>query len=234
MNDLRSVARRTFFSRLAAGAAAVGGVIGGARSAAAQGESGSKPFTAARHKEDDWYDALPGKHRFFVDTTTPAGLGEAIFFTNNYYTANRNAYGVDAADLAVVICLRHQSTSFAFSDAIWAKYAAGLVERAGGFMDPKSKAAPTLNVFRAQGYGPALTNNNVTIDAIAKSGVQFAICQMATRACAAAIARHTGGKADDIYTELTANLIPNGHMVPAGIVAVNRAQERGYSFAYTG
>ena len=36
----------------------------------------------------------------------------------------------------------------------------------------------------------------------------------------------------DIFKELTENLIPNAHMVPAGIVAVNRAQERGYSFAY--
>jgi len=28
-----------------------------------------------------------------------------------------------------------------------------------------------------------------------------------------------------------ANLVPNARIVPAGIVAVNRAQERGYSFA---
>ena len=39
----------------------------------------------------------------------------------------------------------------------------------------------------------------------------------------------TGGDADTIYNELAANLIPNSHLVPAGIVAVNRAQERGYS-----
>jgi intracellular sulfur oxidation DsrE/DsrF family protein len=32
--------------------------------------------------------------------------------------------------------------------------------------------------------------------------------------------------------EMAANLIPNARLVPAGIVAVNRAQERGYSFVY--
>jgi intracellular sulfur oxidation DsrE/DsrF family protein len=34
--------------------------------------------------------------------------------------------------------------------------------------------------------------------------------------------------------ELAANLVGNSRLVPAGIVAVNRAQERGYSFAYVG
>jgi len=43
------------------------------------------------------------------------------------------------------------------------------------------------------------------------------------------------GKLDgDQREELAAHLVPNSHIVPAGIVAVNRAQERGYSFSYTG
>ena len=49
---------------------------------------------------------------------------------------------------------------------------------------------------------------------------------------AATIARTAGSTANQIYDELTANLLPNSHLVPAGIVAVNRAQERGYSFVY--
>jgi hypothetical protein len=38
----------------------------------------------------------------------------------------------------------------------------------------------------------------------------------------------------DVYQELVAHLVPHGHIVSAGIVAVNRAQERGYTFAYVG
>ena len=49
---------------------------------------------------------------------------------------------------------------------------------------------------------------------------------------AGALADSTKGNADAVYRELVANLIPNSHMVPAGIVAVNRAQERGYTFSY--
>jgi intracellular sulfur oxidation DsrE/DsrF family protein len=48
------------------------------------------------------------------------------------------------------------------------------------------------------------------------------------------IAQATGGQADSIFKELAANLVPNARIVPAGIVAVNRAQERGYTFVYAG
>jgi hypothetical protein len=34
-----------------------------------------------------------------------------------------------------------------------------------------------------------------------------------------------------VFNELTANLVGNAHLVAAGIVAVNRAQERGYTLA---
>ncbi len=34
-----------------------------------------------------------------------------------------------------------------------------------------------------------------------------------------------------MFEEMKANLLPNARLVPAGIVTVNRAQERGYSLA---
>jgi hypothetical protein len=57
---------------------------------------------------------------------------------------------------------------------------------------------------------------------------------MATRLCASGIAKQTGGAADDVFKELVAGMIPNSHVVAAGIVAVSRAQERGYTFSYVG
>jgi intracellular sulfur oxidation DsrE/DsrF family protein len=189
------------------------------------------PWQPARHAEDDWFDQVTAKHRFFIDTTGAAGLGQAIFFANNYFSANRSPYGLADSDLAVVICVRHQSTPFAFTDAMWAKYGPMLSERSA-FTDPKTSQPPTVNVYQAAGYGPQLLNSGVTLDAMAKRGMRLAVCSLSTRASAGLIAQKTGGKADDIFKELTDHLVPNAHMVPAGIVAVNRAQERGYSFAY--
>ena len=58
---------------------------------------------------------------------------------------------------------------------------------------------------------------------------------MATRNHAGIIAKATGTETDAVYNELVSNLLmSNAHMVPAGIVAVNPAQERGFSFVVGG
>src|ERR1017187_5804117 len=99
----------------------------------------------------------------------------------------------------------------------------------GGFEDPKTKKAPIINVFTSGDYGRLLTNRGTTVDSILKHGVQLAVCSSATRGLAGVIATKAGAKTDDIFAELTSNLLSNSRMVPAGIVAVSRAQERGYT-----
>ena len=186
-----------------------------------------------RHAEDDWFEQVSAKHRIFFDTTTADGFGQAILFANNTFTANRTGYGLTDADVAIVICARHHSTPFAYTDALWAKYGSALAERAH-FNDPRTKEPPKVNVFQTAGYDTSLPNNGLLLDAVIKRGVRLAVCGLATRAAASLIAQKTGGKVDDIFKELTDHMVPNAHLVPAGIVAVNRAQERGYSIASVG
>jgi len=224
--------RRSFLSRLAA-AAAIGGTVFRSQPAAAQSTSAA-PWRPARHAQDDWLDQIPGSHRFIIDSTSPSGLGSALAFANNFFVANQQGYGLSNADAAVVIVLRHNSTGFAFTDAMWAKYGTPMGEAAGGFDDPKTKTKPTANLYNSGSYLGVLPNNGVTLDALAGRGVHFAVCQMATRRFAGAIAAAHKLDVEAIYKELTSNLVRNSHMVPAGIVAVNRAQERGYTFANAG
>jgi intracellular sulfur oxidation DsrE/DsrF family protein len=229
-------ARRSFLSRLGAGAAAFGASFGaGALPAQAQSLDPARAggLQPVRHAEDDWLDSVSAKHRVVFDTTAPEGVGLALRFADNYFTANRTGYSLADSDLAVVICLRHRSTPFAYGDAIWAKYGGPISDRSE-FADPRTKQAPKFNVYQTAGYGAMLPNGGVTLDALIKRGVRLAVCQMSTRGYATTIAGKTGGNADNIYKELTEHLVPNSRMVPAGIVAVNRAQERGYSFAYVG
>lgn len=226
-------ARRSFLSRLVAGAGAFGAAFSGATVASAQSAApGTSGFAPARHPEDDWFDETTARHRFFYDTVSADACGQALFFARNFFAANASGYKLTDADLAQIICLRHASTSFAFNDAMWVKYGAALSARSGNFLDPKTKQIPTLNVYLASSYGEALRNGNVTIEQLAKRGVRFAVCGLSTRATAQLAAQKSGGDADAIVKELSANLVPNGHMVPAGIVAVSRAQERGYTFSY--
>jgi intracellular sulfur oxidation DsrE/DsrF family protein len=181
-----------------------------------------------RHEKDDWMDALTGKHRLLFDTTKPDGFGEAIAFATNFIRVNQSDYGVPNNELAVIVVARSRSTPFAYNDAIWAKYGDPIASRAN-FADPKTKQAPKINVYRSGDYGNQLPNRGTTLDSLTKQGVQLAVCQVATRNFAGAIADAVGGKADSIYDELVANIVSNARMVPAGIVAVNRAQERGYT-----
>jgi hypothetical protein len=57
---------------------------------------------------------------------------------------------------------------------------------------------------------------------------------MATNRIAGVIASAAGSTPPAIYKELAANLLPNGHLVAAGVVAINRAQEFGYSMLTAG
>jgi hypothetical protein len=194
-------------------------------------QSASPAWQAARHAEDDWFDRIPGKHRMVFDTTTPEGFGAALLFSNNSLETNKNAYGLEYSDLALVIVVRHNSTAFAYNDAIWAKYGRILAQRIN-FNDPKTKQPPETNLYNAAGYGTTLPNFGITLDSISKRGGHLAVCRLATRNLAGVVATATGGQTDKINEELIANLVSNAHMVPAGIVALNRAQERGYTFAY--
>jgi intracellular sulfur oxidation DsrE/DsrF family protein len=213
-------------SRLGIGVAALGAGLGASRA-----QAQATKFQPAQHPLDDWFDQIRGTHRFVIDSTTPEGGGGALAFANNFFEANKNGYNLDPPSLAVVVVLRHFSTPFGYKDAIWSKYSSQIFELIK-FNDPKTMQPAKTNLYNAAGYGLSLTNFGTTIDALVSRGVNFAVCDMATHFFAGYIADKTKANADAVYRELAANLVPNARLVPAGIVAVNRAQEHGYTFAY--
>jgi len=224
----RMYQRRSFLARLAAAAAAFGfgPASAQAQDAAAKPNaspaSSSSPWQATRVARDDWYDQIPGKHRLVFDSVSPEGVASAVQFTGNFFTGNKNGYDLEPSAVAVIIVIRHRATQFAFTDAIWSKYGAHLSE-SEKFVDPKTNQAPTSNVYRNG------------LETQVKRGVHLAVCDLSTHRLAGYIARKIeGGNADAVYKELTANALGNVHFVPAGIVAVNRAQERGYAVSHAG
>ncbi len=172
-------------------------------------------FTPARHKEDAWFDELPGKHRVFIDSAATESVSSALLYAGNLFTANKSGYGLEDGDIATVVCLRHNGTVFAYTDTIWSKYGKALADSAK-YVNPRSTEPPTANPQR-------------NIASLAKRGVHFAVCGLATRRIAGQIATAVSGNTDEIHKELIANLVPNGHLMAAGVVATTRAQEYGYS-----
>ena len=213
-------ARRSLLSGVGA---AIAAIALGPKQAAAQSPAGG--FQPARHEQDEWMTRLPGKHRTIIDCATVSGAGEGILYANNLYIGNRNGYQLNESDVAVVVCLRHVATVFAYNDAMWGKYGQAM----SSFVDPKTKQAPATNLLNSADYGRALPNNGISIPSVVKRGTHFAVCEMATRRIAGQVASAVKADPQELFKELSENLIPNGHLVAAGVVAVNRAQEYGYT-----
>ena len=221
-----SMERRLFLARLGVGAGVVGAAAVSSPAAMAQ-DAAKSQWHPVRHQQDDWYDQIPGEHRFVFDTASADGMSWGLHFASNYYTANKNAYGLKDSDLAVVIIARHKSTTFGYNDAMWAKYGKYFAEQAE-LAAAGTKEPPTNNIYMAKDSSGQIG----LMDELIKKGTQFAVCGMSSRGLAGRIAKATGGQVDAVFKEMTANLVPSARIVPAGIVAVNRAQEYGYSFVY--
>lgn len=210
-NNSSPLARRFFLSQMGTGMTVLGATAAAAVPAVAQAPQATR-WQAERHSQDDWLDQIPGKHRLVFDTTASAGMSSALLYAGNYYLANQSGYGLQNGDLAVVIIARHSSTAYAYKEEMWAKYGVQFANTAESGKEPTMRNA----------YARQLTG-------LIGRGAHLAVCQLATRNLAGSIARSVNGNQDEIYNELAANLMPNSHMVPAGIVAVARAQERGYA-----
>lgn len=203
--------RRSFLTHAVPGVAIGAGAAITIPVATAQSVGGAR-WEAARHEQDDWLDKIPGKHRLVFDTIDSNGMNSALLYATNYYNANRTGYGLQNNDLAVVIIARHFSTAYAFNETLWAKYGDQLSSSADNTKPPSK-----TNTYARQ------------LATMTERGVHFAVCQLATGRIAGMIASAFGGTNADILAEMSANLLPNSHLVPAGIVAVGRAQERGYA-----
>ena len=228
--------RRGFLARVAAvvGGTSIGaGALGslGAQ-ATARGTAPTRADGPLVHPADAWLDALPRGHRMVFDAFTAQGAVHAGRFCGNWIRSNESGYGVKATQLGTVIVLRSAATIFAFDDAMWAKYPL-LGQQTKP--DPATGKPFTFNPFLRTPGGDALTQGTQWRE-LADLGVHFAVCNGTTTGLATAFA---GAAADEtavetVRQELAAHLIPNGHLMATGILALGRAQEKGYTFGCGG
>jgi len=218
--------RRSFLTQLGAGVTVAGAALASGTSVASA-KSSSASFSPARHAQDDWMDKIPGKHRLVFDTTTPATFGIALAYANNYLISSGTGYGLKDQDTAIIIVARHFATPFAYNDAMWAKYGKAMPPPAA-LDDPKTKQRALVNMYGVASYTDG-ANMGTTLDEVLKKGVHFAVCQLATTFFSGMLAQATGGTATSVYSELTANLVGNSHLVASGILGVSRAQEHGFT-----
>jgi hypothetical protein len=218
--------RRSFLSRLSAAAAAfTAGAVAPRLLDAQAPVPMTTPSPADVHALDQWIAAMPGRYKFVLDVVTPEHVSE-MAYARNFLSASMNDYQLTEQDHAIIVVLRHTATPWGFNDAMWAKYAVG--EKLG-VNEPRTEVKATRNPLFKTADG-----RDSTIAWLAARGVHFALCGLSTSRLANGWARAAGATAADVRAELVANTVPNGHVMAAGVVAVQRAQMLGFAGVHVG
>jgi intracellular sulfur oxidation DsrE/DsrF family protein len=224
--------RRKFLTKLASGSAAVaaGGIAVNFMSSTAQAEVFA-PITpsASGAESDEWLDKITGKHRQFFDGVT-VNDGFSLGFALNFLNSNNEASKIPDSALTAVVGLRHFAAPLAFSDVIWAKYKVGEFLK---LADPGTKQPLARNMyFRA--HAGELMLPDMSIDKLQARGVLFTVCNVALTVLSSLTAQSAGVTPEVAKQEWTAGLIPGMYIVPSGVWAVNRAQEKGCTYCAAG
>ena len=203
--------RRRFIGRAAAAIAALTGIPGIAR-------ADSLSTTLADNSQHDaWMDQLKGKHRQLFHAID---LNDrAMLMASNYLDAYQNEFGAKRGEANAIIGVHGPGLSLGFTDSAWAKYGFG---KSSNLTDPATKEPAVRNLFA--------TGGELAVDTLQKRGVVFLMCNTALRLRSRAIAKERGETYEAVYKDLEASRLPGTILVPALVVALNRAQEKGFTY----
>ncbi len=208
--------RRAFLESISVGAAALAMPFAAAL---------AEPNGARAPWSDAWLDKITGKHKQFFDAvSTNDGFGLA--FAAGFLNLNHEAYGLTDKDLSAVVGFRHFAMPMALSDAMWSKYKIGEAFKVN---DPATKAPATRNPFIHADGVPAPGSD---IPTLVNRGVIFTVCNVALTKISERFAPAAGTTAAAAKQEWTEALLPGMNLVPIGVLAVNRAQEKGCTYCY--
>lgn len=221
--------RRGFLGRLAAGAAALG--LGGliAPPAGAAQPSREPRVVPANPEFEAWLNKITGKHKMLYDVPEPND-GFAFAWARVFLNTTNETYGTSDADNSVVIVLRHAGIPFAMESAMWAKYKLGQTFK---ITDPATKGPairhPLIHLKPGDVPIPGMG-----VDELLAKGVLVGVCNIALTFYSMSMANEMAIPAETIKKDWVANLLPGVTVVPSGVIAVNRTQEKGCAYCFGG
>jgi intracellular sulfur oxidation DsrE/DsrF family protein len=183
---------------------------------------------------------LPFAHRqAFGSHALADGTAGALML--NSLNAYEFDYGEGAGTLHALGIFYGMSVALLLDDAVWKKYRLDVVQQRRG--DPAKRAAPG----GGNPYGRATSSldpaaarsemhgfyHDTSVEALTKRKASFFACDNALTGLATDIAVSYGMSDEPVQTvhaDLRAHLLPGVLLVPAGVAAVNQAQERKFTF----
>lgn len=218
--------RRAFLGTLAAGSAAIAMVNAGLPSTVSAATVGADHSPS--EFSEAWLGKLTGKHKQFFDATSTNQF--ALVFAMNFLNSYNNTYKIPDSNLSAVVGLRHFAIGAALSDDIWSRYRVAEFVQA---MDPATKTPYTRN-FLSHPHDGDMMFPNASVDKLVARGVQFTCCSVAIGVVSGLLSKNAGVTPEAGRAEWIAGLLPGVTLVPSGVMAVNRAQEKGCTYCSGG
>jgi intracellular sulfur oxidation DsrE/DsrF family protein len=222
----------------------LGGMLG-AVAAASLPVAGTVTVAAQQSGPDDWIKEVKGTHRCLFDFPQHKN-GFPLLHIMNYLNTYSSAYKTTPGQVGAVGTFYSAGTQasipLAFNDSIWAKYGLGtylgLKDAAGKpytrnvFNTPTPQDLHLLMQAIASPNIPALANAmpGIGITNLQKMGTKFILCANALGIWCLELEARGKGKAADLEKELRANLLPGVTIVPAMVIAIDKAQEAGIKY----
>jgi intracellular sulfur oxidation DsrE/DsrF family protein len=237
MNTASLTYRRGFLGRIL-GATAAAGLLG--VTAEAQNKKAA-PATGP----DAWIGEVKGTHRCLFDFPqhkNGAPLLHILNYLNTYKEAYKSAAGSVGAVGTFYAIGSQSSIPLAFNDAMWAKYAlgdySGMKDSSGKGYTRNVLYRPTQNDAHLLMQAFQTPNIPELLDAVPglgienlqKMGTKFLLCGNALGAWCFELQARGKGKSDAIQKELTANVLPGVTIVPAMVIAIEKAQAAGIRY----
>lgn len=170
-------------------------------------------------------------HRQVFQSVSPTVIvpGVASLYLHMQNSMNAYEFSLGLGTLEALGVLIGPSCVLALNDAMWTKYAIG--KNAG-----ESPLAATNIYYKATSPlkrnvkpdDPAGIYQDWSAEALMKRGASFFVCANALFGLAASISQKAKTALPDTLADFKRNLLPGIIMVPAGVAAVQQAQEMGW------
>ena len=188
----------------------------------------ARPAPAQLPSREEWLRGLEGKHRQFFDVGSMQS-GAPLRRVHNFLATYASAYGLSEADINALFGAHGAGLPLVLGDAAWSAFGLGQLY---GVIDPASGAPATRNIFARPGAAMGIPAE-ASIARLQARGVRFLACNNTI----SSLAQQLGAKrqdAADVRQALVASILPSVTVVPAMLVAGNRAQEEGLTYAALG
>lgn len=225
MKDQELNSRRRFLSTVALGAAASSfGMLTGSLHAALPNVTNN-----FKHEADIWFEKVKGSHRIVYDGSTPHG-GFPVVWTWAFYLTNNQTDTPDE-DMTAVCVLRHSAIPYALNSDTWKKYELGKMFN----INDNSTGQPSLRntVYEPQ-EGDFILPVIQGIKDMQGRGAMFCACNLALQVYSSFAAQAMNLNPDDVYKDWLAGVLPGIQVVPSGVWALGRAQEKGCGYIFAG